>query len=126
MKLLEKLVIAIVGAYSIYHLLILVQLLPHHLVWGGTIESLSLLYWMEGFALLTMVFLGLILLMKNGTIKSRFKDTTLRRILLVFAVFFGLNTVGNLFAEFTAEKVQAVVTLFLAITLFRLSRRPQS
>lgn len=126
MKIAEKIVLVIVFAYSILHLLIILKIIPFNIVWGGKIESIDTTYVLEGVALVVMVFLGAVIAMKNRNIKPIFKDRTIKKILLVFAAFFMLNTVGNLLAETIMEKVQAVITLYLAIILFKSSKQVES
>lgn len=122
MRFSEKVVLLIVSMYCVLHILILVQLIPYHIVWGGKIESIKTIYFLEGVALVVMLFLGFIIAMKNKIIQPIFKHKTIKRILFVFAVFFILNTIGNLLAETIIEKMQAIIALFLAITLFKSSK----
>lgn len=122
MRFSEKVVLLIVSMYCVLHILILVQLIPYHIVWGGKIESIKTICFLEGVALVVMLFLGFIIAMKNKIIQPIFKHKTIKRILFVFAVFFILNTIGNLLAETVIEKMQAIIALFLAITLFKSSK----
>jgi len=126
MKLLDKITLVIVSAYSIFHLLIILQIIPFNIVWGGKIESIDTIYVLEGVALVIMVFLGVVIAMKNRIIKPIFTDKTIKRILLIFAFFFMFNTVGNLLAETSIEKAQAIITLYLSVTLFILSKQIES
>lgn len=123
MKISEKIILIIVVGYCLLHLLIILQIIPLNIVWGGKIESIDTIYVLEGVALIVMLFLGVVILMKNRIIKPFFTDKVIKRILLFFAAFFMLSTVGNLLAETVIEKSQAVITLFLAITLFKSSKQ---
>jgi len=123
MKTSEKIILVIVAGYCLLHLSILLQIVPHNIVWGGKIDSIEKLYLLEGLALATMLFLGAVVAMKNRIIKPIFTDKALKRISLVFAVFFILNTLGNLLSETAIEKVQAVITLYLAYALFKSSKQ---
>lgn len=126
MKNAEKIVLVIVAAYCVLHLLIMLQIIPSNIVWGGRIESNKALYVLEGVALAIMAFLGVVIAMKNRIIKPVFTDKAIKRILLIFAVFFMLNTLGNILAETLIEKAQAVITLYLSVTLFKLSKQIKS
>jgi hypothetical protein len=126
MKTSEKITLVIVAGYCLLHLSILLQIVPHNIVWGGKIDSIEKLYLLEGFALATMLFLGMVLAMKIKIIKPIFTDKAIKRIFMVFAVFFVLNTLGNLLAETLIEKSQAIITLFFAITLFKSSQQIKS
>lgn len=126
MKSSEKFTLVILVGYCVLHLLVLFQLVPYNIVWGGKIESINTIYVLEGVAFVILLFLGVVLLMKNRIIKPVFIDKTIKRILLIFAVFFIINTVGNLIAETMIEKFQAIFTLFLALTLFKSSKQIKS
>lgn len=126
MKVSEKIVLFIVLFYCVLHVLVLFQLIPYNMVWGGKIESIDTIYVLEGLAFAIMSFLGVVLVMKNRIVEPMFTDKTIRRILLIFAVFFMLNTVGNLLAETVIEKAQAAVTLYLSVTLFNLSKQEKT
>lgn len=126
MKTSEKITLVIVAGYCLLHLSILLQIVPNNIVWGGKIDSIEKLYLLEGFALATMLFLGMALAMKIKIIKPIFTDKAIKRIFMVFAVFFVLNTLGNLLAETLIEKSQAIITLFFAITLFKSSQQIKS
>ncbi|MDF0716413.1 hypothetical protein PY092_09660 [Muricauda sp. 334s03] len=122
----EKVILVILSGYCILHLSILLQIVPHNIVWGGKIESIERLYVLEGLALATMLFLIAVIAMKNRIIKPIFTNKAIKRILLVFAVFFILNTLGNLLAETVIEKVQAILTLYLAIMLIKSSKHKET
>lgn len=113
----------IVFAYCIFHLLVLIGVIPFSIVWGGQVAPMKTLYYLEGVALSVMLFLGFLIAMKNRLIKPIFSDKVLKRMYMVFALFFMLNTVGNLLAETMIEKLQAIITLFLAYTLFKSSKQ---
>ncbi|PHN97498.1 hypothetical protein CSC81_08925 [Tenacibaculum discolor] len=102
--------------------MVLFQIIPYNLVWGGKIKSVNEMYILEGVALTIMLFIGTILSMKSRLVKPIFTAKTIKRILLVFAVFFILNTIGNLLAETIIEKYQAIVTLYLAIVFYKSSK----
>lgn len=113
----------IVFAYCLFHLLVLFGVLPFSIVWGGQVASMKTLYYLEGVAISVMLFLGFLIAMKNRLIKPIFSDKVLKRMYMVFALFFMLNTVGNLLAETVIEKLQAIITLFLSYTLFKSSKQ---
>jgi hypothetical protein len=122
MKISEKIALFIVAAYCIFHVLVLFQIIPYTIVWGGNIKSISEMYILEGVALTMMMFISAILSMKSRLLKPIFTAKTIKSILLVFAVFFMLNTIGNLLAETIIEKCQAIITLYLAIVFYKSSK----
>ncbi|RRQ48382.1 hypothetical protein DZC72_11770 [Maribacter algicola] len=115
--------LGIVMAYVLFHILILLQLIPSHVVWGGKIMEPKTILILEWVALLVMLFLGSLILMKAKVIRWKWQEKTLNRWLLVFSVYFVLNTLGNLLAETIFEKAQALLTLILALSLFKMAKR---
>lgn len=65
MKLSQKIALIIIVAYCIFHVLVLFQIIPYTIVWGGKIKSISEMYILEGVALIIMLFIGLILSIKS-------------------------------------------------------------
>ena len=118
-----RIALGIVMAYVLFHILILLQLIPSHVVWGGKIVEPKTILILEWVALLVMLFLGSLILMKAKVIRWKWQEKTLNRWLLVFSVYFVLNTLGNLLAESIFEKAQALLTLILAVSLFKMSKR---
>ncbi|MHB0756266.1 hypothetical protein [Polaribacter sp. M15] len=122
MKLYQRVALIIIVAYCIFHILVFFQIIPYTIVWGGKIKSISEMYILEGVALLIMLFIGAVVSMESRLVKTIFTAKTIKRILLIFAVFFILNTIGNLLAETIIEKCQAIVTLYLAIVFYKSSK----
>lgn len=59
---------------------------------------------LEFFAFFVMLFLGYLILIKNNNIQCKWKNKSINRWILVFAIYFSVNTLGNLLAETTFEK----------------------
>lgn len=122
MKINEKITLFIVFAYTFMHSLILLKIIPFNIVWGGKLKSVQEMYFLEGFSLCVMLFLGIVILSKATILKTKISDRTLNILILIFAVFFIINTIGNLLADTIIEKTQALVTAYLAISLYTLSK----
>lgn len=118
-----RIALGIVMAYILFHTLILLQLIPSHVVWGGKIVEPITIIILEWVAILVLLFLGALILMQTKVIPNKWQDKNLNRWLLVFSVYFVLNTLGNLLAESIFEKAQALLTLILALSLFKMSKR---
>jgi len=113
-----KIMIGLVSALMIFHFLILFKVIPYDITWGGRLKSDEEMYVFEGVSIAINGILLLLLLLKGrfiGQVKS-FKFINF--ILWVFLVLFGLNTIGNLFAETTFEKFFALPTLAFVFLLF--------
>lgn len=117
-----NILIFLVFVLTLFHLLILFQLLPYDIVWGGRMKSLEGMYKMEGGALMVTLLFGFVLLMQRGIIKAYISLKVVRAILWVFLVFFLLNTVGNLLAETLIEKSFSVLTLIFVVLIWKVLR----
>lgn len=123
MKIPDKIVLCISSAYILFHTLILLGILPQNIVWGGQALAPATILLLESFAILVMLFLSFLILMKNKWIKYKWQDKTLNRWLMGFSIYFMLNTMANLLAETTFERSQAVFTIILAVSLFKISKQ---
>lgn len=123
MKLSDKIALGIVLYYSVFHVLILVGILPQNIVWGGKILEPKTILLLEFAALFIMLFLGFLILIKTKILKWNWQVKTINRWLFAFAIYFLLNTFANLLAETTFEKAQAILTIILAISLYNISKR---
>ncbi|WP_147677426.1 hypothetical protein [Algibacter pacificus] len=123
MKLSDKIAFGIVTGYSVFHLLILLGIIPQNIVWGGKIIEPKTILYLEFAALFIMLFLGFLILVKTKIVQWNWQVKTINRWLFVFSIYFLLNTFTNVLAETTFEKAQAIITIILAISLFNLSKR---
>ena len=76
------------------------------------------MYVLETISIFINLFLGLILLMKGDYIKFQCKKKTIDIILWIFLAIFILNTVGNIFAKTTFEKLMAIPTFISTILIW--------
>ena len=108
----------ILSAIVLFHLLVLLKVVPHEVVWGGKFDDFESVL---PFEIVSIVLnLSFILLVR---FRARRLDSKPGRIgmWLLFA-FFSLNTLGNLFAETMTEKlVFTPLTLILALLSLRLA-----
>ena len=107
-------------AVVLFHLSVLVKLIPYDKTWGGRLQNDSEMYVFETISILINLFLGFVLLMKGDYIKSHLRHKTIDIILWVFIALFALNTVGNLFAETNFEKSLSVLTLIFAFLIWKI------
>lgn len=101
---------------AVFHLLILLEVIPHRIVWGGNIRSGKQLMLMEGLSLLvSIVFIFII-----GAIQELWMVDWIDRnsifILWVLFAFFLLSVIGNLFSKNHLEKrLFAPISLLMAL-----------
>jgi hypothetical protein len=114
--------IALIGSISIFslsilfHLLVIMKVIPSTIIWGGRIENQQELLKFESISIILNVFFLLILLMINTTIKVKVKPIVFRLVLCLMSALFILNTIGNLLAKSSIETmIFTPVTILLSI-----------
>lgn len=95
--------IIIFSLVIVFHLLVLMRVIPFSIIGGGRVKAPSEMYPIETTALaLNAVFLGIVLLQN---IPLGFMNYVLKIVLWLMAFLFLLNTVGNLLSTSTLEKL---------------------
>lgn len=117
-----KIMLGLLLSVIFFHLLIMIQVIPYEIAWGGRLQNIEQMYMFEAVSILINLFLLLILLMKGRYIKSLFREKTISIVLWLFLILFILNTVGNLFAATNFEKLFAVLTLIFALLIWTVLR----
>lgn len=114
----------ILGTLVIFHLLILSQIIPHDKVWGGRLESVEEMQAFEIFSIIINLFMLLVFGIKYIQLQRGKRTIVIDILIWVFAAFFALNTMGNLFAESMLELIlDGVVTLLSAVLCFIIVRK---
>lgn len=123
-----RLLIGLISVILVFHLLILVKIIPYDVTWGGRLKSDNEMYLFEGISIAVNGILLLLLFLK-GRIISQVKSSKFIDIVLwIYLVLFSLNTIGNLLAESTFEKFFAILTLvfvFLLLVILRGGKKTQ-
>ena len=110
--------LGLIIAVILFHLSIIVKIIPYSIAWGGRLQNDSQMYVFEVISIIINLFLGLVLLMKGNDIKYQFKKKTIDIILYIFLALFVLNTIGNLFAKTNFEKLFSILTFAFAIFIW--------
>lgn len=118
-----KIMLGILCMVILFHVLIMVKIIPYNIAWGGRLQTDEQMYIFETTSILINLFLGFILLMKGRYITYQFKNKTLNIVLWIFLVLFVLNTIGNIFAQSTFEKMFALLTLLFTFLIWVILRR---
>ena len=103
---------------TVFHLCILVKIIPYEITWGGRLKNDSEMYVFETISIAINLILGVVLLVKGRYVKQVLSKRLVQIVLWIFLVLFLLNTVGNLFAETIFEKSLSLLTLALAILIW--------
>jgi len=102
-------------AVILFHVCIILKIIPYDIAWGGRLTNDAEMYVFETISILINIFLSIILLMKDNIIEYKFSDKVINVILWTFFAIFVLNTIGNIFAKTTFEKLFAILTGLSAI-----------
>jgi hypothetical protein len=122
-KLARNILFAALGLLAIFHVLVLLRVIPANIVWGGRIQGVpSNLVTLETISLLVTLLFIVIIAAKAGYVQAgRFSAAVNLGVWLIF-VYLILNTVGNLASGSSFESWIAVpVTIILALCAFRLA-----
>ena len=113
-----KIMLGLLIAVIIFHLCIIIKIIPYEITWGGRLQNDSEMYIFEIISIMINLFLGFVLLMNAGYIKPYFKQSLINIILWIFFILFVLNTIGNILAKTNFEKSFAALTLVFSILIW--------
>ncbi len=112
-------VLAISVITLFFHVLILFEVIPFDVVWGGKLSNKQEMIRFESIALLMNILIIVVMFMIYRVPKNKY----LSIIMYVFAGVFALNTVGNLFAITILEKlIDTPITFMMSILFIRLGK----
>lgn len=102
-----KLMLTLPIAGIVFHLLVLVGVVPYSIVWGGRINSTTELVIFEIFSISVMVIVIAVIANKGGYLSSRspWLKQLATLLLWLLVILFALNTIGNLFAKSLFETI---------------------
>jgi NADH:ubiquinone oxidoreductase subunit 2 (subunit N) len=114
----------ILGTLVVFHLLILIQLIPYDKVWGGKIDTIDEMRAFESFSILLNSFMLFILALKYRQLNRGIRHKLIDILIWMFFAFFVLNTFGNLYAESIQELILGtVLTLTSAVLCLIIVRK---
>jgi hypothetical protein len=122
-RLAGNILLASLGLLFIFHVLVLLGILPAGIVWGGQIRGAQAnLLTLESAALLVTLLFIVIVAAKIGYIRAdKLSGIVNIGVWLIFA-FLLLNTLGNLASGVSFENlIAAPITIFLALCALRLA-----
>lgn len=115
-------ILTILSLMLLFHILILTRIIPFGNVWGGRIESVSQMYFLETVALIITLFMTWISAIRGGYLKQVFSRKTIHVLLWIFAAYFALNTIGNMASTSFFEKIVFTpLALFCALMFYRMA-----
>lgn len=112
-----KIMFGLLGAVLIYHFLIFFEFIPYDKVWAGRLNSVEEMKTFETFSILVNVFMITVLIIKYQNILNNKPNRIIDILIWVFALFFSLNTFGNLFSENILELIFGTLFTLIAAIL---------
>ena len=108
---------------GIFHMLVMMKVIPYKMVWGGRLKSDTEMYRFEAGSLLVNLVFMFVILVKAQILPVRINDTLINWALWIMFGLFVLNTIGNLFSKNRLEKliftpVTILLAVFILILLF--------
>ena len=122
-KLAGNILLFSLGLLFIFHVLVLLKIIPATIVWGGQIKGVPAnLVTLETVALLMTALFILIVAAKTGYIQAgKLSGAVTIGVWLIF-IYLLLNTLGNLASGVSFEKLLfAPITIILALCALRLA-----
>lgn len=117
-----NILVAISVLATIFHVLILVRVIPYEITWGGRLKTVEEMYVFESISILINSFFIFILFQKGEYIRYFLGKKTVNLFLWIFFTIFALNTIGNVFAKTNFEKYFAIVTLLNSILIWAINK----
>jgi hypothetical protein len=115
-----KVFLGLLLAVLLFHICIILKILPSDIAWGGRLKNDEEIYVFETISILINMFLSIVLLMKGNIIEHKISDKIINVILWIFFVIFLLNTIGNIFAKTAFEKLFAILTGLSSILIWNI------
>ena len=113
-------------AVLLFHLSILLKIVPYQVTWGGRLENDSQMIAFESVSIAVNLFFMLLLYIKGEFLKPFIPVRVVNFFLWLFLVLFTLNTIGNVLAKTTFEKLFAIVTLATVLLLWIILRKEKN
>lgn len=118
----SKGIISILSFIVLFHLLVMLKIIPTDLVWGGNIETNRQFYIMEIISITLNLFFIFIVSVYAGFLKFNLNPVMLRMVIWTMFILFLLNSIGNLMSKNPLEAyLFTPLTILLAFFCFRIA-----
>lgn len=115
-------IITILSLVVLFHLLVLLAVIPYNIVWGGRLKNKTELLQFELISIGINLAMLLVVLIKARILKIALHPKLLTLALWLMVALFTLNTLGNLLSVNAMEKIIFTpLTLILALLCLRLA-----
>lgn len=99
----KKGLIALFSMLFLFHLLVIVGVIPYTIVWAGRLNSDVEMYKLETTSLLLNAIFLILVLIKTNYLKIPIPTRVVTGLLWTMSILFFLNTIGNLFSKSNFE-----------------------
>ena len=117
-KIAIKTMLYLLVAVILFHLCIMLKIVPYEITWGGRLKNDFQMYIFETISVIINLFLFLILLIKGKYLREFISMKIENITLWIFFILFGLNTIGNILAKTNFEKFFTLLTLASSILIW--------
>lgn len=101
----------------VFHALVISGVIPYGIVWAGRLKSWDEMIVFETISIVLNTFMMLMVAIRGELIKGPAKARWLIGVLWGMAILFGMNTIGNLFAENSWETLIFTPLTFISSLL---------
>jgi hypothetical protein len=117
-KLAAQIILLIFSLTVVFHLLVMIKVIPYTMVWGGRLQSDADMYRFEFVSLGLNLLFTFIVLVKSGILSIRIPIWVITSSLWVMFCLFLFNTLGNILSENHLEKIIFTpVTIVLSLLM---------
>ncbi len=118
-----KILLWLIAAVTLFHLAILIKIIPYEITWGGKLKNDAEMYLFESISILINLFLAYLLLIRGEYVHKLIPSKVVNIILWIFLFIFGFNTIGNIFADTLFEKSLSLLTLIFTLSLWNILKK---
>ena len=118
-----KILLWLIAAVTLFHLAILIKIIPYEITWGGKLKNDAEMYLFESISILINLFLAYLLLIRVEYVHKLISSKVVNIILWIFLFIFGFNTIGNIFADTLFEKSLSLLTLIFTFLLWNILKK---
>jgi len=120
-KLAGNILLFSLGLLLVFHVLVILEIIPASILWGGQATSSNLIM-LEIIAIAVTLFFGYVIAAKTGYVNAGKFRGLINVLVWIIFLFLLLNTLGNLASGVSAENfIFAPITLILALCALRLA-----
>ena len=118
-----KMLLCLLTAIVLFHISIIVKLMPFEFIWGGELTNDCEMYTFECISVVVYLMLIPLLLIKGKYIKEIIPQQFINVILWSFFTAFGLSTLGNILSETRFERYFSILTLACSYLIWVILKR---